>query len=194
VDHSPALVEAARRFAAQEGVAEHVSFQVGDAHQLDFADATFDAVIAHTLISHVAEPLRVLQEAARVGRPQAQLAVFDGDYASWTFGYSNPAVAKRMDEAIVAAIVTNPRIMRSLPALLPQAGWVLRAATPHLLAEIGRGSFFLSAAETYGPLSAEAGLVPPDGVQAWLAEQRRNQEAGAFFAAGNYYTYLAQRL
>jgi SAM-dependent methyltransferase len=193
IDHSPALIEAAHHFAAQEGVQQRVAFRVGDVHQLDLAGATFDAVIAHTLISHVADPLAVLQEAARVVKPQGQLAIFDGDYASWTFGYSEPEFARAMEEAIVGSIVNNPRVMRTLPRLLPQAGWTLQKATPHLLAEIGRGSFFLSAAETYGPMPAKAGLLAAEQVEAWLAEQRRNHDEGTFFAAGNYYTYLAQR-
>jgi SAM-dependent methyltransferase len=193
VDHSPALLETARRFAQQEGVQERVIFQPGDVHRLDSDDATFDAVIAHTLLSHVAEPLRVLQEAGRVAKPQGKLAIFDGDYASWTFGYSDAEFARRMDEAIVGSIVNNPRVMRTLALLLPQSGWALQAATPHLLAEIGRGSFFLSAAESYGPLPAQAGLLPAERASAWLDEQRRNHEQGAFFAACNYYTYLAQR-
>jgi len=193
IDHSPALIEAARRFTAQDRIYQRVEFQVGDVHQLDFTDATFDAVIAHTLISHVADPLAVLQEAVRVVKPKGQIAIFDGDYASWTFGYSDPVFAKTMDEAIVTSIVNNPRVMRTLPRLLPQSGWTLQATTPHLLAEIGRGSFFLSAAETYGPLPAKAGLLPADQVDAWLAEQQHNHDEGTFFAAGNYYTFLARR-
>lgn len=193
IDHSPVLLEAARCFAAQEGVQQQVAFEVGDVHQLDFADGTFDVVIAHTVLSHVADPLAVLQEAARVAKSQGQLAIFDGDYASWTFAYSDPVFARMMDEAIVDSIVNNPRVMRTLPRLLSQAGWTLQAATPHLLAEIGQGSFFLSAAETYGPLPAKAGLLSAKQVDIWLAEQRRNHAEGTFFAAGNYYTYLARR-
>jgi SAM-dependent methyltransferase len=130
VDHSRALIEAARRFAAQDGVRHRVEFCVGDVHSLDYPDAGFDAVVAHTLLSHVRDPLAVLKEAARLSKPHGQIAVFDGDYASWTFGYSDPDFAKRMDEALVASIVNNPRVMRTLSRLLPQAGLKLEEATP----------------------------------------------------------------
>ncbi len=93
----------------------------------------------------------------------------------------------------MASIVNNPRVMRTLSRLLPQAGLKLEEATPHLFAEIGRGSFFLSAAESYAPLVSQGGALSADGVAAWLTEQRQNHEAGTFFAAGNYYTYLARR-
>jgi SAM-dependent methyltransferase len=43
-------------------------FRVGDAAALDEPDGAFDVVVAMQLISHVPDPLRVLREAARVGR------------------------------------------------------------------------------------------------------------------------------
>src|SRR5215472_12112339 len=122
VDLSPTFVSEGRRLAKDEHVDHRIEFQVGDVHALDYGDASFDIVIAHTLISHVTDPLSVLKEAARVTRPAGAVAIFDGDYASWTFGYPDPSVAKAMDEALIATIVNNPRVMRDLPRLLRQAG------------------------------------------------------------------------
>ena len=69
VDQSPDFIAAARRLAAEDGVGERVEFVVGDAHALDLPAASFDAVVAHTLVSHVRDPLAVLAEAARVDPP-----------------------------------------------------------------------------------------------------------------------------
>jgi SAM-dependent methyltransferase len=185
VDISPALIEAARRFAVEEGVDKNV---------LEYADDSFDVVIAHTLMSHLANPLAVIKEAARIVRPNCQIAIFDGDYASWTFGYSDPDFAKTMDETLIGFIVNNPRVMRTIPRLLSQAALTLEETIPHIFTEVGTGSFFLGAAETYAPLIAQAGLLPADQVEHWLAEQRKNNEEGTFFASGNYYAYLARRV
>ncbi len=62
-----------------------------------------------------------------------------------------------------------------------------------VVAEIGTGSYFVTFAETYAPLVSRAGLLPAEKVEVWLAEQRRALEQGTFFAACNYYTYLARR-
>jgi SAM-dependent methyltransferase len=194
VDHSPQLIEVAKANASAERIGHRTEFFVGDVHHLDFADATFDTVIAHTLISHVPEPLNVLKEAARMVKRGGRIAIFDGDYASWTFGYSDPLFAKAMEEAIISSMVNNPRVMRSIPGLLARSGWKLLSVTPHLLAEIGKGSFFLSAMETYGILPLKFGLLPETQVNAWLDEQRSNHEEGVFFASGNYYTYMADRI
>jgi SAM-dependent methyltransferase len=192
IDQSPDFIAAARRLAAEDGVGDRVEFVVGDAHELDLPAASFDAVVAHTLISHVRDPLAVLAQAARVVRPGGAVAIFDGDYASLTFGSSDPRLGAAMERAIQSTIISAPRIMRELPRLLPQAGLRLSATQAHVYAEAGSSRFMLNLAETYVPTAASSGLVPAADVGAWLADQRRSAEDGTFFAACNYYAYLAQ--
>ena len=45
IDHSPALIRVAYQLADEEGIANRLTFKVGDAHALPYADACFDAVI-----------------------------------------------------------------------------------------------------------------------------------------------------
>lgn len=70
----------------------------------------------------------------------------------------------------------------------------LEETMPYIFSEIGKGSFFYGAAETYAPLIAQAGLLPSDQVEDWLTEQRKTNEEGTFFASGNYYTYLTRKI
>jgi SAM-dependent methyltransferase len=193
IDQSPAFIAAAQRLAVEAGVEQRTVFQVGDVHALDFPDARFDAAVAHTLISHVLDPLTVLQEAARVVRPGGTVAVFDGDYASWTFACADHALGKAMEEGIIAAVVNQPRVMRDMPRLLHQAGLERTDTLAYVYADIGKGTFFPGAMEGYAPLVAREGLVPAEQVEAWLTEQRRAMEEGVFFAACNYYAYIARR-
>lgn len=193
VDQSPAWIKAARQFAVDEGVESLVAFQTGDCHDLDVGDAHFDAVIAHTLVSHVRNPLVVIKEAVRVVKPGGTVAIFDGDYASWTHGCSDADLGKEMEDGIIATVVSHPRVMRDMPRLLREAGLELVEIMPHVYAEAGTGVFFLGAAEAYGPMVARAGQVPQKRVDRWLAEQRRSAADGTFFGACNYYAYLATR-
>ena len=103
VDHSPALIDAARRLTADEGLSDNVTYQVGDAHHLPYGDGEFDIVTLHTLISHVDDPPQVLREARRVVRPGGTVAIFDGDYASLTFAYPDHALARTIEEKLIAA-------------------------------------------------------------------------------------------
>lgn len=193
VDQSGHFIAAANRFAQAENLGARVVFQAGDAHKLDFAEASFDVVIAHTLISHVTDPAGVLREMARVVRPGGTVAIFDGDYASLTYAYPDPAFGRRMDEALATATFNNPLIMRDLPRLLRAHGLVLAEAWGDAVAEIGGGSYFKSFAETYVPYVRRAHLLPAEALDHWLGYQLRAMEEGVFFAACNYYTYLARR-
>jgi SAM-dependent methyltransferase len=193
IDQSPDFIAAAERLAAADGLADSVAFVVGDAHALDLPTASFDAAVAHTLVSHVRDPLEVLAEAARVTRPGGCVAVFDGDYASLTFGCDDPQLGLAMERAVQSIIMSSPRVMRDLPRLLPKAGLRLVATQAHVYAEAGSSSFLLNLAETYAPVAASTGLVPAAHADAWLADQRRSAQDGTFFAACNYYAYVAQR-
>ncbi|MBK9021234.1 MAG: methyltransferase domain-containing protein [Sulfuritalea sp.] len=194
VDQSHPFIEAARRFAAEHGVGDRVDFRVGDAHDLDFPDATFDAAFAHTLISHVTDPQAVLREMVRVVRPGGIVAIFDGDYSSMTYAMPDHDLGHRMDVALTTAAFNNPHIMRDLPRLMPQLGLQLQQAWGDAVVEIGTASYFKSFAETYAPYIIKSGMFSAEAVDAWLAAQHQAMAEGSFFAACNYYTYLATRL
>jgi SAM-dependent methyltransferase len=193
LDHSPALIDAARRVTADEGLSSGIVYEVGDAHHTSYGDGEFDIVTMHTLISHVDDPLQVLREARRVVRPGGTIAVFDGDYASLTFAYPPEALAKMVEEKLMQLIVANPRIMRDMPHLLSEAGLELVEADGALYADIGSGRFWPAAAETYGALLARSDLLPEAVLADWRDHQARSAAANTFFGATNYYTYLMRR-
>jgi SAM-dependent methyltransferase len=193
VDHSPALIEAARRLTAEEGLSDNVTYQVGDAHHLPYGDGEFDIVTLHTLLSHVDDPLQVLREARRLVRPGGTVAIFDGDYASLTFAHPDHTLAKTIEEKLIELIVANPRIMRDLPRLLRAAGLDLVESDGTLYADIGSSRFWVGAAESYGVLLARSGLFPQAVVDTWRAFQVQAAADNTFFGASNYYTYLTRR-
>lgn len=193
IDQSPALVEAAKQFARDEKREDRLAFEVADAHALPFASGHFDAVIAHTVISHVTDPAAVLKEAYRVLKQAGTLVVFDGDYASLTCGYDDVEIGRSMDWALAQTVFNNPVVMRDMPRLLATAGFELTEILSELMSEIGQGSYFLSMADTYAPLMAESGLVPGADVEAWLNAQHRAIEEQRFFASCNYYSFIACR-
>jgi SAM-dependent methyltransferase len=192
VDPSAPMIEAARRLAAEAGLEDRLSFEVGDGHKLAAADASFDAVVAHTTISHVTDPAAVLREVARVLRPGGVLGLFDGDYASLVLSHPDPALESRLIEAIRQGMVANPTVLRRLPAMLRESGFAIQECLPFVLADVGRGSFFPNFAETFGPMVANHGLVPARNVERWLADQRRAALDGTFFGSCNYYAYIAR--
>jgi ubiquinone/menaquinone biosynthesis C-methylase UbiE len=67
----------ARLQAERSGLSELVEFRVGDAANLGFPDASFDAVFSVNLLHHLSDARRVLDEMARVLAPGGKLIVSD---------------------------------------------------------------------------------------------------------------------
>jgi ubiquinone/menaquinone biosynthesis C-methylase UbiE len=193
VDVSSYLIAAAERLAEDEGVGGVAEFHVGDSQSLQASAARFDAAVAHTLLSHVGDPLAVLREIARVVKPGAMVGIFDGDYASLTFGTDDPAKGKTDDEAIINAIVTNPRVMRQMPELLREAGLELVVSFGHVVADIGKADFWAPAIDSFLRLVPKSGMMTDAEIQSWATSMRRRSEQGIFFGASNYYAFVARR-
>src|SRR5215831_10809532 len=75
IDISADLVERGKGLAEQEGFAGRIEWLVGDAQELRLSDGAFDLVLAHTLVSHLPEPKRIVQQAARVVRPGGTVVI-----------------------------------------------------------------------------------------------------------------------
>ena len=193
IDRSPFLIRTATRLANEQNLATRIDFRVGDTQSLDLGAAEFDAVVAHTLISHVERPAAVLAEVARVTKPGGSIGIFDGDYASVTFGHPDPDQGKRDDEALIAAIVTNPRVMRQMPVLAREAGLELIASLPYIVAEVGEADFWRPAIESFRTLIPTAGSMTEAESNSWAERLLQASEAGLFFGASNYYGYVLRK-
>jgi ubiquinone/menaquinone biosynthesis C-methylase UbiE len=82
LDLQPAQLERARLLAAEQSVS-NVRFELGSVYELSFPDASFDAVFAHNLLVHLAEPLRALREVRRVLKPDGIVGIADDDMGTW---------------------------------------------------------------------------------------------------------------
>lgn len=108
IDLSAGLLQVANQLGKSEGLNEQLEFLVGDTKRLEVADEAFDAVVAHTVVSHVDQPLLVIKEIARVVRRGGIIGIFDADFASLTFNHPDPTQGKSNDEALIRAIVSSP--------------------------------------------------------------------------------------
>ena len=190
IDPSPVFVEQARRLARGVG---RVSFIVGDGRELPFEDGAFDAVVCHTSLCHIPGPERVLEEAARVARPDGQLAVFDGDYATTTVATSPADPLQACADAAVSTLVYDRYFVRRLGGLVRSAGWepvrtrslgyVQTAEPVYMLALIDRGADALAAEGRISAATAES----------LKTEARRRAQAGTFFGHIAYLSLVARR-
>jgi ubiquinone/menaquinone biosynthesis C-methylase UbiE len=75
IDVTPAMLTHLERRAT--AMRRAVTARVMDARQLEFPDATFDAVVMHLILAVMPQPERGVSEAVRVLKPGGRLAVFD---------------------------------------------------------------------------------------------------------------------
>lgn len=61
------------------------TFQLGDALNLPFNDASFDVVHAHQVLQHLTAPVTALREMIRVCKPGGWIAARDADYAAMSW-------------------------------------------------------------------------------------------------------------
>jgi SAM-dependent methyltransferase len=194
IDISTHLIEMARHFAQQEELGGRIDFRVSDAHGLGLPAGGFDVVIMHSLVSHVAGPAEVLAEGRRLLRPgSGRLVVFDGDFASWTFATAATDVGEATDRAVQRGIVAQPRVMRAMPRLLGEVGLDLNWSRAYVAADIGRADFWAPSVASFRVLLPKAGTMTETKANAFVDDLERASDENRFFAACNFYTYVAQR-
>lgn len=182
VDPSPVFIDRARTLGA--GI-DNLWFSVGDGRALPFADASFEAVVCHTVLSHVPEPARVVAEALRVTVPGGALAVFDGDYATTTVAIGEHDPLQTCADAAMAALVHDRFLVRRLPRLLADAGWEVVRTRSHGYVETEDPGYTLTLIDRGADLVAAG--------EALKQEARRRIAAGEYFGFIAYASLIARR-
>lgn len=158
------------QFAANSVSDDSVSFQVGDAQDLPFADGEFDAAVSGLVLTFVPDHGRMVREMRRVVRPGGIVALYVWDY---------DGEMQLMRYFWDAAVETNPAAMehdegRRFPIAKP-------AALKDLFESAGLESVrttgivipthFVDFDDYWRPFLGNQGSAP--GYVHWLAEEER---------------------
>lgn len=169
IDIQPQLVEQARALAAERGVIAR--FDVASVYELPFPDASFDAAFAQTLLCHLAEPVRALQELRRVLRPGGVIGLREPDFATHLLGPAMPLLAEMLALAERARAHSggDSYIGRELRRLLHEAGFVRTRASASLTAAGSLPETRQAAAVLAGVFQGVSRIALEQG---WLDQQR----------------------
>jgi len=176
IDASAELIAEAQQ---QTDNALPVNFQVADAHQLPFPDASFDRCYATETFVILPDPYRALLELVRATRPGGSLCLWESDCDAHAMQSSDLELSRRLMR-FVGDHEFNGAVGRQLIGWLKELGWQVEvvAAVP-----VSDGSGFLTnwlLDEWIGD-AVEAGVVTPAEAEDFLAEMHRRQERGLFF-------------
>ena len=190
VDPSERLVEKAKELSV--GL-DKVSYEVGDGKALRFQDGEFDAVILHTTLTHVPDPVEVLVEANRVLKGGGWLGVCDGDFATATLGIGSHDPLEACTAAFVDNFVTDKFFVRKMSALVQAAGFSVNPLRSHGLVETVTPGLTMSWVDRGADALAQSGIIGSDLADELKAEGRKRAEKGAFFGYMAYASLTAQK-
>ncbi len=193
VDSSEKMVaEGQERIRSRNGRAEIL---LGDAHDLRFAEGTFDAVHTERVLLHIENPLRVIKACVRVLKPGGRLVCVEPDRAAQAVDASDAEMADRVLRALVTQV--NPRIGRQLRSLFVEAGLTMVDAHPNPLVATSLGLFsaaFPGGFESALQIAKESGRVDSHEVETLLADLKTRDAESRFFGLALFVTCRGVKL
>src|SRR5437867_5113589 len=126
VDLSEAMLRKAAVNAGRWGVEMRILLNYGDAKGLPYDSGLFDMVLCNSVLHHVADPIRLIREMARVCKSSGALLLRDlrrpnrilHRYYVWRHGASYEGKMRELFEASVRAAYT----LEELRSLIKQSG------------------------------------------------------------------------
>ena len=180
VDPSPGLI---RRAQARFADRPETAFHAGSAENTRIEDASVDLVIAHTVFSHLADPIAALHEAMRILRPGGVLAVFDGDYATNTVALFDGDPLQSAMQAAQRHLIHDMYIMRKLPGLMSGCGFQTPEMEAHGYVKTTQADYMITLMERGVDAAARTGDCGEPLAKAFIEEARRRVEQGKFYGA-----------
>ena len=190
MDVAPEMIAAARVLVGEQA---GLRFKVGAGAALSAEDATYDAAFGARLLLHVADPLPVVAEMARVVKPGGRVVLMDWDFETVTVSHPDRELTRRLLHWRCDHHSGDNWSGRRLLGHALAAG--LRDVTVVPVVTVARdeaaaltGSMFRVA-----EVARDGGAVTFAEYDAWTGELRRQLAEGRFLASITYFIVRGRR-
>ena len=166
---------------------------IADAHRLPFPTDTFDCVVENESLEWIENPVRYLQEAARVCAPHGHILTDDSDWDTLVYAVQDTARARCVLRAFCD---TGPNgwIGRAAPSLMRQAG--LRDIQVHVRViterEFAPHTLGHRQAQVIHDWLRQTGDITPTQLDDFLADLHHTATRGDYLFTLNRYICLAR--
>jgi len=143
-----------------------------------------------TVLQHVPDPTRVIQEMARVTRPGGRVGVLEFDQETTFVDHPDTKTTQIILDTFASAMVQG-RIGRQTPRLLRAAGLTDVTVTPGV--NLGSPQFFRAILRDHVARLADEGILTDQRAGQWWAELDAWAQAGDFLGGAVVFAVAASR-
>jgi ubiquinone/menaquinone biosynthesis C-methylase UbiE len=185
IDIEDGQLDMGRREAQQRGIG-NVEFHHASLYALPFEDGTFDAVLAHAVLYHLAEPMKALRELWRILKPGGMIGLRDADFDGDVYYPAHEDVDRfwKLTKRVIEHNGGDPLFGRKQRRLLREAGFQNIAASASCDA-FGTSEFTFGFSRYFGGvfLNQHRALILKEQ---WATESELAEMQHALIAWGNH--------
>lgn len=167
-----------------------VSFQIGDACELPFADGAFDRVVARQVLLHLADPWSAVAQMRRVLVPGGLLSIGEWDWDSTCLALTDRELGRRFTH-LLCDQMSNGLIARELGWQLTRRGFTHVALSPRVRLSREPGAVHEWLIEPVTRELVRTGALTSEEGRLLLADLHERAGNGRYFLARTYYTVIA---
>ena len=190
VDVAPDMIAAARRYAETD---PHLRFDVASAEQLPYDEDAFEAAFAARLLLHVADPLAVVREMARVLKPGCRVVLMDWDWETLAVTHPDRELTRRLLHWRCDHHGGDNWSGRKLLGYLLDANLHNPIVVPVVTLAHDEAAALTGTLWRAAEVARDRGGITSQEHDAWVGELKRQIAAGRFLASIVYFIVRGER-
>jgi ubiquinone/menaquinone biosynthesis C-methylase UbiE len=193
IDPSQELLKVARGLCGAARGRAPIVLRAGTGARLPFAADRFDVALAITVILHVADPLAVVGEMARVTRKGGRIGLQDQDFGVIAVTHPDRELTDRIMHGVARHVYEEPYSGRRLPGLLRAAGLQNVRLRTDVYQDTALAPFSKIFLERRAENAVQFGIVDEATAQKWLDGFTALVAEGGFVLTMNYYGAVGEK-
>lgn len=189
IDFSRSMLDIASAICDEK---PQINLQVGDAKQLPYPDASFDAAIAVQVYDYIDDVPLALSELHRVLKPKGRAVIADTDWGTQVWHATDKVRMAKFQE-VLKEHFAQPHLPRHLLPMLKDAGFTVKNVDGIVMMTTEIEPYVMGITKLAGQFIAGRHGITVEDIQEWEADLSRLDEIGEYFYSANQYLFLIEK-